>query len=179
MKYRRYYQSGGTYFFTVNTFDRKGLFWDIEARKLFMQSVTYVQTNHPFVIHAYCIMPNHIHMIWELPEGDCDYPTRWRLAKSHFSRHWLVADEKLTETRKRKKERAIWQRRYWEHYIRDAKDYRNHVDYIHYNAVKHGYVKAPKEWEGSSFKDYVKDGIYSEDWGTSEVMKFIGVDFGE
>jgi putative transposase len=108
-------------------------------------------------------------MIWSLPESDSDYPTRWRLIKSHFTRHWDgVRGISIPDSRQRKGERAVWQRRYWEHLIRDDVDLKRHVEYIHYNPVKHGLVRAPVEWKHSSFHTFVKEGLYTSDWGAEE-----------
>ncbi|MBI2883111.1 MAG: transposase, partial [Candidatus Methylomirabilis oxyfera] len=100
---------------------------------------------------------------WHLPPDDDDFPTRWRLIKAQFSRR-LDVGERISQSRQRKGERGIWQRRYWEHLIRDEGDYQRHVDYIHFNPVKHGYVQSVKEWPYSSFHRWVKRGIYPADW---------------
>jgi putative transposase len=174
MKYKRYFQLGGTYFFTVVTYNRRKTFIDEHAFYLFHQAIDIVQRKHPFGIDAYCICPDHIHIIWTLPENDCDYPTRWRLIKSFFSRNWSSPEEHPSSpSRINKGEKNIWQRRYWEHYIKDDEDLRNHIEYIHYNPVKHKYVKSPLEWRESSFKDYVNDGFYASNWGLEGNMKYL------
>ena len=113
------------------------------------------------------VLPDHLHVIWTLPENDFDFATRWRLIKSHFSRG-LPSTERINNSRKQKSERGIWQRRYWEHLIRDELDYERHVDYIHYNPVKHGYVDKAFDWPYSSIHRFIEKGIISSDWGVGE-----------
>ncbi len=113
---------------------------------LLRKSYKKVMKKHPFKIDALVLLPEHLHCIWTLPKDDCDYSTRWRLIKSYFTRY-CDPQYKLErfESRVKKKEQALWQRRFWEHTITDDEDYLKHVDYIHYNPVKHGLVKAPKD----------------------------------
>jgi len=119
------------------------------------------------------MLPDHIHCIWTLPDGDNDYPMRWRQIKSYFTKN---CDDRYkgirTESMKKRFAHAVWQRRFWEHQIRDDRDFAAHVDYIHYNPVKHGYVKSPREWEYSTFNRYVKEGIYDINWGETEDVIF-------
>ncbi len=110
------------------------------------------------------ILPEYLHTIWTLPTNDANYAMRWRLIKSYFSRH-ILKTEYISTSRQKRQERGIWQRRFWEHTIRDDKDFENHMDYLHYNPVKHGYVKSVADWEFSTFHHCVKQGIYSADWG--------------
>lgn len=112
---------------------------------------------------AIVVLPEHLHTIWTLPAGDCDYATRWRLIKSRFSRG-MPTGERILRSRLGKGERGIWQRRYWEHTLRDELDYARHVDYIHINPVKHDYVNSVAEWPYSSFHRYVDMGVYPADW---------------
>jgi putative transposase len=168
MRYRRVDVTGGTYFFTVNLAERKKtlLVDHIDILRAVIQKVKSV---HPFRIDAMVILPDHLHAVWTLPVGDCDYPTRWMLIKSGFSRQ-IPKDERRSESRQAKGERAIWQRRYWEHLIRDERDYEKHVDYIHHNPVKHSYVKWAADWPYSTFHRYVERGLYPLDWaGRGEV----------
>jgi putative transposase len=138
MEYKRYFQPGGTYFFTIVTCNRRKIFVDERAFQLFHESIDSVQRNHPFQIVAYCICPDHVHMIWTLPPDDSDYPTRWRLLKSYFSKNWTsVENIQMTSSRSNKNEKMVWQRRYWEHHIKDEIDLKNHIEYVHYNPVKH------------------------------------------
>ncbi|MEI6209946.1 MAG: transposase [Desulfuromonadales bacterium] len=134
MRYRRVMVEGGTYFFTLTLADRRKSIL-VDHVDLLRSAIRLVRDRHPFTIEAIVIMPEHLHTIWTLPEGDKDYPTRWALIKAGFSRA-LIKDEKVSESRLAKGERGIWQRRYWEHLIRDDDDFARHVDYIHFNPVK-------------------------------------------
>ncbi len=143
--YKRLKIEGACYFFTVNLANRTGndlLIREIGAlRGAFRQT----RTSHPFEIDAIIILPEHLHAIWQLPPGDNDFSTRWRLIKSRFSQR-IDAGERMSASRARKGERGIWQRRFWEHAIRDDSDYARHVDYIHYNPVKHGHCEQASDW---------------------------------
>jgi putative transposase len=132
--------------------------------------------NHPFTIDAMVVLPDHLHAVWTLPEGDADFATRWRLIKSVFSRH-VATGERISDSRAAKAERGIWQRRYWEHTIRDPADFARHLDYIHINPVKHGLVPRVRDWPYSSFHGMVKTGIYPEDWAGD--VSNDGAGFGE
>ncbi|MDO8828043.1 transposase [Methylophaga sp.] len=121
-----------------------------------------VKLAHPFDIDAIVVLPDHLHTIWTLPVNDADFATRWRLIKSNFSRG-LPSTERINNSRKQKSERGIWQRRYWEHLIRDDLDYQRHVDYIHFNPVKHGYVDKAVDWPYSSIHSFIKKHIISGD----------------
>jgi len=121
---------------------------------------------HPFNLDAIVILPDHLHTIWTLPDSESDYSTRWNLIKGSFSRSYGGSNSrKITESMQKKGEKGIWQRRFWEHLIRNQEDFNRHCDYIHYNPVKHGLVNSPSEWEFSSFKKFVEKGIYNKDWG--------------
>jgi putative transposase len=128
---------------------------------------------HSFKIDAFVLLPDHLHCIWTLPQGDSDLSTRWRLVKSYFS-HRYEGEYRgdVSASREKKREQAIWQRRFWEHAIRDEEDYARHVDYIHYNPVKHGLVRAPRDWEYSSFHGYIRAGLYDEMWGAGQEISF-------
>jgi putative transposase len=168
MKYQRAYTPGGTFFFTVVTHQRSPVFISEERVELLREAFRYVLVNHPFEIVACVVLPDHIHRIWALPEGDNNYSTRWRLIKSFYSRNLDLPTGDISLSRKMKGELAIWQRRFWEHQIRDENDLNNHLEYIHYNPVKHGLVNAPVEWKYSSFHAFVRKGIYTADWGSGE-----------
>ena len=139
MRYRRAKIYGGTYFFTVNLAER-GRTLLVDHIEHLRNAVRLVTSRHPFVIDAIVILPDHIHALWTLPEGDADYSTRWALIKAGFSRG-LERGELIRRSRLRKGDRGIWQRRFWEHAIRDDRDFERHLDYIHYNPVKHGFVE--------------------------------------
>ena len=160
--YRRNFIAGGSFFFTVNLAERRlRLLTEHidELRNAFRET----RRHHPFTIAAMVVLPDHLHTIWTLPEGDADFSTRWRLIKSAFSRN-LETGERISQSRAAKGERGIWQRRYWEHTIRDETDFNRHVDYIHVNPVKHRLVARIRDWPHSSFHRMVKLGVYPEDW---------------
>lgn len=161
--YRRAWLPGGTYFFTVNLLQRQNndlLVKHIQELRLVIKDV---KAKFPFKIHACVVLPDHLHCIWELPPGDADFAIRWRLIKMNFSKA-LPMVEHRNEARQRRGEPGIWQRRYWEHVIRDEADYCAHMDYVHINPVKHGYVASVKDWPYSTFHRLVKEGMYSLDW---------------
>jgi putative transposase len=136
----------------------------------------YVRARHPFTLDAIVVLPDHLHAIWTLPPGDADYAMRWRLIKAVFSRG-IEAGERISASRQRKGERGVWQRRYWEHTLRDERDFERHCDYIHFNPVKHGCARAAGEWPHSSFRRFVKLGIYPTDWARGNEVD--GNEFGE
>lgn len=162
MRYRRADVAGGTYFFTVNLAERKRTLL-VDHIDILRSVMEKVKKAHPFRIEAMVILPDHLHAIWTLPDGDVDYPLRWSLIKAGFSRH-LPKTERRNLSRIAKGERGIWQRRYWEHMIRDERDYTRHMDYIHYNPVKHGYVHRVTDWPYSTFHRAVAYGLYSQNW---------------
>ena len=173
MRYRRSRIAGGTYFFTVNTYNRNRFLCIPENVELLRQAFRYTIQRHPTQIDAIVLLPDHLHSIWTLPVGDYNYSMRWRLIKSYFSRHCQDKYEGVvSKSRKTKQARAFWQHKFWEHTIRDDQDFIKHVEYIHYNPVKHGLVSAPKDWEYSSFHRYVKLGLYDKMWGMSEEILF-------
>lgn len=173
MKYRRSKTQGGSYFFTVVTHQRQKILCYPDNIQLLRQSFRYVLNRHPFTIDAVVILPDHIHCLWTLPANDCDYSTRWRLIKSYFSRHCNHKFQgNINPSKQSKKERGFWQRRFWEHQIRNQEDWIHHVDYIHYNPVGHGLVKAPKDWQYSSFHRYVQNQYYDVTWGANEDIIF-------
>lgn len=172
--YRRSHIPGASYFFTVNLADRSSALL-VEQIVLLRAAFKYAQTAHPFTIDAIVVLPEHLHAIWTLPAGDSDYALRWRLIKGMFSRG-LPHGEPRSASRAARGERGIWQRRYWEHMIRDDADFARHVDYIHINPIKHGHVQKAAEWPYSSFRRYVSAGILPMDWAGSETD---GMDCGE
>jgi len=173
--YRRNFVPGGSYFFTVNLFDRRSRLLT-EKIELLREACRYARERHPFSIEASVVLPDHLHAVWTMPEGDADYALRWRLIKSVFSRG-LTPSEPVTNSRSNKGERGIWQRRYWEHTLRDENDFAKHVDYIHFNPVKHGHVTRVADWPYSSFHRFVRQGIYPADWAGD--AKQDGSRFGE
>jgi putative transposase len=164
MEYRRAWHKGGTYFFTVNCLERKDNDCLVRHIDLLREVIAKVKQSHPFHIHAWVVLPEHMHCVMELPEGDADFAKRWMLIKMLFSRG-IPKNENRTKVRIKRRERGIWQRRYWEHLIKDEKDYQAHMDYVHINPVKHGLVKQVKDWPYSTFHKLVEQGIYTQDWG--------------
>ncbi|EGY52073.1 REP-associated tyrosine transposase [Neisseria shayeganii] len=175
MQYRRSFTPGGCYFFTLVLQDRRQD-WLVRHIDKLRQAVKVVKQKHPFEMIAVCVLPEHLHLLIRLPENDSDYPMRLRMIKAGFSRA-LPKTEDISAARRRKNERGIWQRRYWEHQIRDERDLNAHIDYIHFNPVKHGYVTRVADWPYSSFHRYVQRGILPADWVGSSVET--EGDFGE
>jgi len=161
--YRRARILGGSYFFTVTLEDRSSslLVDQIDALRLAFSST---QNELPFRIDAIVVLPDHLHCIWTLPDGDSDFSSRWQRIKGRFSRA-CPSGEEITASRARKRERGIWHRRYWEHVLRDERDFATHVDYIHFNPVKHAHVGRAIDWPHSSFHRYVRQGTLPGDWG--------------
>ena len=164
MDYRRAWHRGGTYFFTVNCLQRKDNDCLVRNIDLLREVIASVKKSHPFVIHAWVVLPEHMHCVIELPEADADFATRWMLIKMLFSKG-IPKNERRSDVRIERRERGIWQRRYWEHLIRDERDYQAHVDYVHINPVKHGLVKTVKDWPYSTFHKMVEQGVYAQNWG--------------
>lgn len=160
--YRRNFLPGGSFFFTVNLLERRrGLLTCYID--LLRNSVRRVRRLYPFRTEAWVVLPDHLHCVWTLPPGDSDFAVRWRLIKLLFCKE-LPQEERLSAVRHRRNERGIWQRRYWEHTLRDEKDFQAHVDYVHINPVKHGLAKKAADWPYSTFHRYVRAGILSVNW---------------
>jgi len=174
-RYRRSQIPGGTYFFTVTLADRRSQLLVDRIDRL-REALQSVRVRHPFKTIAVCVLPDHIHAVWRLPEADAGYGARWGLIKRLFS-SGLPASQSLTTSKLAKREKGIWQRRFWEHQIRDDADLQKHVDYVHFNPVKHGLVRQVRDWPHSSFHNYVKRGVMSEDWAGGEGGDDVG--FGE
>ena len=173
--YRRSLAGGGTYFFTVNLADRTSrlLVEDIDRLR---DAFDVARTRYPFRTLAYCILPEHLHAIWQLPENDAAFGLRWGVIKRAFSRGMASGNRSASKIAKR--EKGIWPRRFWEHQIRDDLDLQRHVDYIHFNPVKHGLVPRVADWPHSSFHEYVRRGVVPVDWAGG-VEEFGAGDFGE
>ena len=162
--YRRIWIPGGTYFFTLTLFKRSNNDLLIRNINELRAAVKKVKQRQPFKIHAWVVLPEHLHCMLELPAGDHGFDVRWRLIKSGFSKA-IPKTEPRSDVRRKRGERGIWQRRYWEHVIKDDLDYQRHMDYVHFNPVKHGLVEQVKDWPYSTFHSLVKDGVYPLDWG--------------
>jgi putative transposase len=180
MRYRRDWRPGGTYFFTVVTHRRRPILTCEPTITILRRAVAEVRRAHPFTIDAFVVLPDHLHAIWTLPDGDCDYALRWNRIKGEVSRN-LPHDRAppATVSRRRKRERAIWQRRFWEHRILDDADFARLFDYVHFNPVKHGLVGDVRDWPHSTFHAAVQAGRYPIDWlgeGSPEAPP-MGMDF--
>ncbi|WP_338547477.1 transposase [Pseudomonas benzopyrenica] len=162
LDYRRSRAAGGTFFFTVNLNDRSSTLL-VDHIGALRQAIRQAKAQHPFDILAMVVLPDHLHALWCLPEGDWNYPLRWSLIKAGFSRQ-LPPLETVNLSRRLKRERGVWQRRYWEHRIRDEQDLQRHLDYIHFNPVKHGHARSAVEWPYSSIHRYVRAGVLPADW---------------
>jgi REP-associated tyrosine transposase len=161
--YRRARLPGATWFFTVNLAERHGTRLLVDHIDGLRHAFRQVKLRHPFRIDAMVILPDHLHCLWTLPPGDADYATRWGLIKATFSRG-VATGETRTASRARRGERGLWQRRFWEHLVRDEEDYARHADYIHWNPVKHGHVDRVADWPYSTFHHHVARGVYAPDW---------------
>jgi putative transposase len=171
--YRRLQVKGGIYFFTVALQDRKSTLLTQYIRVL-QKSWKSVQVKRPFKTIAYVILPDHFHAVWQLPEDDNDFPTRLRLIKRQFTKNVVVMNSVFSKNKRN--EYNIWQKRYWEHMIRDERDYENHINYIHYNPIKHKYVKRTRDWPYSSFMKFVNQGIYKLNWSDNIYKDYIDYD---
>jgi len=175
-EYRRATTEGGTFFFTIVTYERRPILCLEKSRAIMRDVIRSVAKRHPFAVNAWVVLPDHMHCLWTLPGGDKNFSVRWALIEREFTRglRTTLAEEAASETevapnlsRERHREGTAWQRRFWEHQIRDEKDYAAHMDYIHFNPVKHGLVKSPKDWPYSTFHQHVASGVYNHDWGSS------------
>ncbi|MCF6212165.1 MAG: transposase [Gammaproteobacteria bacterium] len=179
--YRRANTAGGTYFFTVVSYRRQEILCDERVRSALREGIDRTRQKYPFEINAWVLLPDHLHCLWTLPKGDANFPVRWAKIKRHVS---LVCGDCykrsawLSDSRKKHRESTLWQRRYWEHQIRDESDFNRHVEYIHYNPVKHGLCEQPIQWPHSTLHRYVREEKYPADWAMKD-SSFDGPGFGE
>ena len=168
MRYRRLALPGSTVFLTLVVEGRKPIFRDPELIALLDGAIESVRERHPFEREAHVYLPDHLHVMWTLPDNDADYAKRVRLIKEAFTRAFIFRHPppERSESRQTRSEQAIWQRRYWEHTIRDERDFFAHLDYIHLNPVRHGLISAPNEWVFSSFNSWVDREVYEPRWGS-------------
>ena len=179
--YRRPKLPGGTFFFTVVTCRRRKILTNPDCRDTMRNVIEHVRKKRPFTIESLVLLPDHLHCIWKLPKNDDEVSIRWNLIKSGFSKLMKPVYHKyewMTDSKTSKRETTIWQRRYWEHQIRDDRDFEKHMDYIHYNPVKHGLANRVKDWPYSTFHRFVKEGIYPETWGGESTVE-LEQEFGE
>ncbi len=166
--YRRYRIEGGTYFFTVKTENNFPLFQTNKNVHLLGEIIRETKRKWPFEIDAIVLLPDHLHTLWTLPRADADYSKRWAWLKREFTMRYLASgghEQGRSNSKCKNRRRGVWQRRFWEHMIRDEDDFDAHFDYIHWNPVKHRYVHHPCLWKHSSFHRWVKCGVYPSDWG--------------
>ena len=181
-EYRRSIIPGGTFFFTVVTYHRLPILTTPKSREILHSAWENVKDRFPFTTDAICLMPDHLHCIWTLPEGGANYSLRWGEIKKLFTKAYLKQvgpGKQRNESRQKRGEAAIWQRRFWEHTIRDLDGYNRHMDYIHYNPVKHGLVKNVIDWPWSSFHRFVKAGYYESRWGSDSGKMNLGIEGDE
>ena len=165
-RYRRATAAGSSYFFTVVAYRRQQILCSEAIRSALRATIKTVRVARPFVIDAWVLLPDYLHCVWTLPDNDADFSTRWMMIKRAVS---LACREDyrragwVTASKLKHRESTIWQRRFWEHQIRNENDFDRHVDYIHFNPVKHGHVQHAVDWPYSTFHRCVHDGIYARD----------------
>ncbi|HEY7328212.1 MAG TPA: transposase [Gemmataceae bacterium] len=167
--YRRNYVAGGTFFFTVVTYERRPILCTEMGRNCLHEALRMEQHRRLFEIVGIVLLPDHLHTIWTLPTNDADFSVRWGQIKEHFTRSFLAIggeEGQPTGSRLHHRERAVWQRRFWEHTCRDEDDLKRCLDYLHWNPVKHGLVSRVRDYPWSSFHRYARLGEYDPDWGT-------------
>jgi putative transposase len=177
--YRRAMVAGGTFFFTVVTANRRPIFGNPRTVRLLKEAIDQIRRFLPFESVAGVVLPDHLHCIWTLPDNDHDFSLRWKRIKAAFTRAHLStggAEARVSVSRREHGERGVWQRRFWEHTVRDEDDLRRHLDYIHYNPVKHGLVTGPMEWPWSSLRRFVSEGFYDKGWGAEQPQTIQGMD---
>ena len=174
--YIRARTQGGTYFFTVVTAQRQPILTQPAVLVALRAAIKTTQNTHPFTIEAWVVLPDHMHAIWTLPTDDTQYSIRWSMIKRYVAKECRHLALTPNASQQKRREIVFWQRRFWEHQIRDQADYQRHIDYVHVNPVKHQWVSQPRDWPYSTFHRLVKSGVYSEDW--AENTEFSD-DFGE
>ena len=189
-EYRRAHIPGSSVFLTLITYQRQKIFLPLENIDRLRQACDLMMTEKPFTIDAAVILPEHIHFLWTLPPDDPDYSYRVRRMKVLFTRALRGVNnlpDDVCESRKKHRESDVWQRRFYEHTIRDEVDLRKHLDYLHFNPVKHGLVKCVHDWQYSSFHRGVRRGEYDVKWGcqcngnifTPAVTSLMDLEMGE
>lgn len=174
VRYRRNFVPGATYFFTVTLADRRSSAL-VDHVGALRQAFRICRHERPFSIDAIVVLPDHLHAVVTLPPGDSDFPGRWRRIKGHFSRQMIASGTPVM--RRVNGDYALWQRRFWEHTIRDEGDLARHVDYVHFNPVKHGLVRRVADWPYSSFHRYAQQKLLDDDWAGT--VNDDGRDYGE
>ena len=181
-EYRRSRTPGATFFFTVNTLRRQAFLIDEDVRAALRAGIERTRATMPFRIDAWVLLPDHLHCIWTLPEGDANFSTRWRIIKTIVTQQCgarLNQAALLSRRRVSKNQSSLWQQRFWEHQIRDNEDYARHVDYVHWNPVKHGYVTRVADWPYSSVHRYLREGWLPANWAGVGIEQLERRRFGE
>ncbi|HUY31614.1 MAG TPA: transposase [Pirellulales bacterium] len=183
--YRRYYVEGGSYFFTIVLYHRRRLFSNVANVEYLRAALRDVRSECPFKIVAAVVLPDHMYFVWTLPPGDDKYSQRIGRMKASFTKALRgpgYVPSGVSRSRRKHRESDVWNRRFWEHTLRDEDDLKRHLDYIHYNPVKHGWTTCPHLWPYSSFSTWVKGGEYELDWGcqcsgrTPEMFDFTDIE---
>ena len=178
--FRRWYVPGGSYFFTLVTDRRAEILCLPTARTLLRAVVRQAQDRWPFRIDGWVLLPDHLHAIWTLPPGDSTYSVRWAWIKKEFTKGWLAAggvEQVVTAGRAADGRRGVWQPKFWEHTLKDERDFEEHLNYVHFNPVKHGHVRRPVDWAWSTFHRWVRAGVYDRLWGSGDVEGQVTPDF--
>jgi putative transposase len=169
--YKRWFVPGGMYFFTLATYARRPILTTEQGRNILRNAILEIRHSRPFNLFATVLLPDHWHMVMSLPVGDSDYATRLKRIKENFTQNWRrlgLPEANVSQSKRRRGERGIWQPRFWEHTITDETDLEGCVDYIHWNPRKHNLVSRVRDWQWSSFHRFVLAGQYSIDWGGEE-----------
>lgn len=181
-QYRRSKTKGGAFFFTVCTLGRQPLLIQAGVRTALRAAIKLVRSKYPFSIDAWVLMPDHLHCIWTLPEDGANFGLRWALIKQQVTKrcaHIFHPEGGQSTSRIKRRESGLWQRRFWEHQIRDETDLLNHMNYLHWNPVKHGHVRRVSDWPYSTFHRFVAAGIYPRDWGGNGADTLENGNYGE
>ncbi len=177
--YRRWFVPGGTFFFTVVTYDRRPILTTDAGRRFLHSAIETTRKDRPFDLFATVLLPDHWHLIMQLPTDDDAYSIRMKRIKEEFTKSWLAAgldEAKVTSAQEKKGERGIWQPRFWEHAVEDEQDLERCTDYIHWNPRKHRLARHIHDWPWSSFHRFVLAGDYDVDWGGEEPVNIAGND---
>ncbi len=172
--YRRWYVPGGMFFFTAVTYDRRPILVTENGRQLLRNAIAEVRNQRPFKLFATVLLPEHWHLIMQLPTGDKDYSTHMKRIKESFTKSWVGAgcDEvKVTDSQQSRGQRGVWQPRFWEHMVDSVHDLERCTDYSHWNPRKHDLVSQVQDWPWSSFHRFVQAGDYDKHWGGKQPPK--------
>ena len=177
--YRRYKVNGGTYFITQVTYKREPWLCTEIGRRGLREAITTVRSKYPFSLDAFILLPDHFHCLMTLPIQDQDFSLRLRLIKTYVTKYYrqdMGINQPISESREKRRESNIWQRRFWEHFIRDEQDFSAHCDYIHYNPVRHKLCNNPRDWQFSSIHRFIDQEFYPPDWGSQPINLSVQID---